>query len=122
MAKATTTATSSPLTTRKRIATGIGLLVVGLLMYALFVIGTQPGQTATFGMNLGDTAFKIPDLVVPVQPGLYALILIAVFLGAWQFARGGLRSSGRCRGSRTRRRPRSPRGTFPWRSSRYTRG
>jgi simple sugar transport system permease protein len=65
-----------------------------MLMFALFVGGTQPGQTATFGMNLGKTAFQIPDLVVPVQPALYTLIMIAVFLGAWQLARGGLRSAG----------------------------
>ena len=94
MAKQTATASTSPLTARKRVATGIALLVMGLLMYALFVTGTQPGQTATFGMNLGDTAIKIPDLALPVQPSLYALVLISVFLGAWQLARGGLRSSG----------------------------
>jgi hypothetical protein len=36
---------------------------------------------------------SVPDLVVPVQPASY-LIMIAVFLGAWQLARGGLRSPG----------------------------
>ncbi len=79
---------------RQRLATGIALLVFGLLMFALFVTGTQPGQTATFGMNLGDSAVEIPDLAVPVQPALYALILVTVFLGAWQLARGGARSAG----------------------------
>lgn len=84
----------SPYPARRRLAVGITLLVLGLLMFALFVGSTQPGQTATFGMNLGETAFQIPDLVVPVQPALYTLIMIAVFLGAWQLARGGLRSAG----------------------------
>ena len=93
MAKQDNGAASSP-PTRQRLATGIGFLVLGLLMFALFVADTMPGEVATFGMNLGDTALKIPDLVVPVQPALYALIMIAVFLGAWQLARGGLRSTG----------------------------
>jgi simple sugar transport system permease protein len=84
----------SPMPTRRRLAVGIALLVLGLLMFALFVGNTQPGQSATFGMNLGKTAFQIPDLVVPVQPALYSLVMIAVFLGAWQLARGGLRSAG----------------------------
>jgi simple sugar transport system permease protein len=84
----------SPMPTRRRLAVGIALLALGLLMFALFVGNTQAGQTATFGMNLGKTAFQIPDLVVPVQPALYTLVMIAVFLGAWQLARGGLRSAG----------------------------
>jgi ABC-type uncharacterized transport system permease subunit len=79
---------------RQRVATGITLLIVGLLIFALFVTNTLPGQTATFGMNLGDTAFEIPDLAVPVQPALYTLVMFSVFLGAWQLARGGLRSTG----------------------------
>jgi general nucleoside transport system permease protein len=94
MVKSTATATTLWMPARKRIATGIVLLVMGLLIFALFVTDTQSGQTATFGMNLGQTAAKIPDLVVPVQPSLYALALVSVSLGAWQLARGGLRSSG----------------------------
>ncbi|MFN2121792.1 MAG: ABC transporter permease [Anaerolineales bacterium] len=79
---------------RQRIGTGIALIVLGLLMFVLFVTGTQPGQTATFGMNLGETAINIPDLKVPVQPALYLLVLVSVFLGTWQLARGGARSAG----------------------------
>jgi general nucleoside transport system permease protein len=79
---------------RQRLGTGISLLVTGLLLFVLFTIGTQAGQTATFGMNLGDTAIQIPNLVIPVQPSLYALILVCVFVGAWQLARGGIRSTG----------------------------
>jgi len=86
--------TISALPNRQRVSTGIALLVIGLLMFGLFVINTQPGQVATFGMNLGDTAVTIPDLSVPVQPALYTLVMVAVFLGAWQLARGGLRSAG----------------------------
>jgi len=86
--------TISALPNRQRVSTGIALLIIGLLIFGLFVINTQPGQVATFGMNLGDTAFTIPDLSVPVQPALYTLVMVSVFLGAWQLARGGLRSAG----------------------------
>jgi simple sugar transport system permease protein len=86
--------TTLPTTNRQRIAVGLSLIVIGLLMFMLFVRGTQPGQIATFGMNVGSTALTIPDLVLPVQPALYTLIVITVFLGAWQLARGGIRSTG----------------------------
>src|SRR5512142_194895 len=79
---------------RQRLGTGIALLVTGLLLFVLFTIGTQAGQTATFGMNLGDTAIHIPDLTLPVLPTLYVLILGCVFVGGWQLARGGIRSTG----------------------------
>jgi simple sugar transport system permease protein len=93
MAQQTMNAAAS-MPNRQRVATGVTLVIIGLLMFGLFLINTQPGQTATFGMNLGDTAAQIPDLVVPVQPALYTLVMVTVFLGAWQLARGGLRSAG----------------------------
>ncbi|SRR5581483_6681121 len=79
-----------PIQNRQRITIGISLLVVGLFMLLVFTRGTQPGQTATFGMNITATskALTIPDLVLPVQPALYTFIVITVFLGAWQLARG----------------------------------
>ncbi len=79
---------------RQRLGTGLTLVIAGLLMLVLFVRGTQSGQTATFGMNTGGAALMIPDLVLPVQPTLYTLIVVTVFLGAWQLARGGIRSTG----------------------------
>lgn len=83
-------------TDRRRIASGATILVIGLLMFLLFTRGTQPGQSATFGMNVPGTsqAIQIPDLVLPVQPTLYALIVVTVFLGGWQLARGGARTLG----------------------------
>ena len=84
----------APAVDRQRLGTGILLLVTGLLMFLLFVLNTQAGQTAKFGMNTGGQAIVIPDLVLPVQPALYTLVLVTVFLGAWQLARGGLRSTG----------------------------
>lgn len=80
----------SPVQNRQRITIGIFLLIVGLFMLLVFTRGTEPGQTATFGMNITATskALTIPNLVLPVQPTLYTLIVITVFLGAWQLARG----------------------------------
>jgi simple sugar transport system permease protein len=81
---------------RQRIGSGIALLISGLLMFLFFTRGTQPGQTAVFGMNLSGSAssiFTIPDITLPVQPTLYTLIAMTVFLGAWQMARG-IRSTG----------------------------
>jgi ABC-type uncharacterized transport system permease subunit len=80
---------------RRRVTLGISLLIVGFLMMVLFLRDSQPGQQATFGMNLIGTsqAIPIPDLTLPVQPTLYALIAVTFFLGAWQIARG-IRSTG----------------------------
>ena len=77
----------APSLNRQRVGTGIALIVTGLLMFVLFVIGTQPGQKATFGMNLGSDAIQIPDLVLPVQPALYTLILVTVFLFGCELCR-----------------------------------
>ena len=93
MATQTLTATL-PVNSRRRIMFGAALVVMGLLMFLLFFPGSQAGESATFGMNLGDTAITIPNLVLPVQPTLFVLILVSVFLGAWHMARGGARSPG----------------------------
>lgn len=83
------------LNNRKRISFGLTLILTGLLIFLLFAINTEAGQTAKFGLNLGGNsqAIPIPDLVLPVQPSIYAMIFIAVFAGAWQMARG-IRSTG----------------------------
>jgi simple sugar transport system permease protein len=80
--------------TRSRI-TGLLLLATGLVMFVLFGMNLEPGQQATFGLNPGyvSQAIPIPDLVLPVQATMYVLILITLFLGGWQLARG-FRSTG----------------------------
>lgn len=85
-----TLATPVSTATRKRVISGILLILLGLIIFLLFVRGTEPGQVATFGMNMGGSsqALTIPNLALPVQPTLYILILIAVFTGAYQAARG----------------------------------
>jgi simple sugar transport system permease protein len=93
----TTTATSQvvPISTRKsQTLYGSFLLIVGLIIYLLFGLNTEPGVTTTFGMNLaGAEAVKIPDIVVPSQATVIFMALVAVFVGAYHMARG-IRSVG----------------------------
>lgn len=79
---------------RKQITFGITLIVVGLLIYLLFGINTHAGSLTTFGLNLsGSQAMEVPDFVVPAQTTVYLMAAIAVFVGAYQLARG-VRSTG----------------------------
>lgn len=79
---------------RRRISYGLVLLLVGLFIYLVFGLNTQAGSVATFGMNLsGSQAITIPDIVIPALPAIYVMMLVAVFTGAYQLARG-VRSTG----------------------------
>jgi len=84
-----------PVATRRSRITGLLLLATGLVMFLLFGMNLEPGQQAQFGLNPGyvSQAIPIPDLVLPVQTTMYVLILITLFLGGWQLARG-FRSTG----------------------------
>src|SRR5512139_424727 len=90
-----TTTSLQPIVSRERIGVGVTLIVIGLLMFLFFARGAQPGETATFGMSVARSAevVEVPDLVLPVQASLYTLILVTMFLGAWELARG-VRSTG----------------------------
>ncbi len=71
------------------------LIVTGLAILLLFGLNIKPGQLTTFGLTpLGDkNVIPIPDLILPVQPAIYVLALVAFFVGGWQLARG-IRSTG----------------------------
>jgi simple sugar transport system permease protein len=85
---------SSATEKRRRISYGLVLLAVGLFIYLVFGLNTAAGSVATFGMNLsGSQAIVIPDLAVPALPIVYFMVLVAVFAGAYQLARG-VRSTG----------------------------
>jgi len=74
---------------RTRIAYGIVLLAVGLFIYLIFGLSTQTGLQTTYGINLvGSRAVSVPDLVVPTQLTINLMAGIAVFVGAFQLARG----------------------------------
>jgi simple sugar transport system permease protein len=79
---------------RARIAYGSVLIGVGLFIFFVFGLNTQPGVQTTFGINLaGFNALPVPDLVVPAQLTVYLMAGIAVFFGAFQLARG-IKSTG----------------------------
>ena len=84
-----------PVATRRSRIMGLLLLATGLVMFVLFGMNLEPGQQAKFGLNPGyvSQAIPIPDLVLPVRTTMYVLILITLFLGGWQLARG-FRSTG----------------------------
>jgi simple sugar transport system permease protein len=74
---------------RTRIAWGVVLIVVGLLVLFLFAFSTEAGQVTKFGLNEAKAgAIKIPDLLLPTQPTNYVLALILIAFGAFQLARG----------------------------------
>jgi ABC-type uncharacterized transport system permease subunit len=75
-------------------ARGALFILLGLAMALLFTPGVEPGQQATFGLNLGvGQALPLPDLVLPVRLTIVAFALLAAFLGGWQIARGLRRTS-----------------------------
>jgi simple sugar transport system permease protein len=80
---------------RTRLAAGILLLFTGLVIILLFGVNTKPGLNTTFGLTpLGDkNVIPIPDLVLPAQPAIYMLAIVAIFVGGWQLARG-IKSTG----------------------------
>jgi simple sugar transport system permease protein len=79
---------------RKQSAYGITLILAGLLIYLLFGLNTEAGVVTTFGLNVASAqAIKIPDLIVPAQTTIYVMVALAVFVGAFQLARG-IRSTG----------------------------
>jgi ABC-type uncharacterized transport system permease subunit len=69
---------------------GVLFLAIGLAILVLFGRSLEAGQQAKFGLNPGyvSRAIPIPDLTLPVQPTIYILALLALFLGGWQLARG----------------------------------
>ncbi|MEZ0395292.1 MAG: ABC transporter permease [Anaerolineales bacterium] len=85
----------SPSFVKSRLIPGLLLFLAGVLIYLLFGSGVDWPQQATFGLNpTGRTqALVIPDLILPVKASVVVLSLVAIFLGAWQMARG-IRSGG----------------------------
>ncbi len=79
---------------RARVRFGLTLLGVGLLIYFLFAVNTQPGVRTTFGLNVsGSNALMIPDLSIPALNVVHGMVALAVFFGTFQLARG-IRSTG----------------------------
>jgi simple sugar transport system permease protein len=68
---------------------GIVFLVFALVILVFFVPGTQPGQKTTFGFDATrGQALPIGSLTFATNIALYLMIVLTVFAGAWQLARG----------------------------------
>ncbi len=95
MTQQSTNSPSTKSSTRSRLIPGSLLIATGLLMLFFFGRNLEAGQVTKFGLNSGSNsqAIPIPDLILPVQPSIYILIIAVIFLGAWQMARG-IRSTG----------------------------
>lgn len=80
----------TPKEKKRRTIFGIVFILFGLAILGLFALDSQSGQITTFGLNPGfvSGAPVVPDLSFPTQPVLYALGLIALFLGGWQLMKG----------------------------------
>src|SRR5512143_146515 len=80
---------------RGRLVMGILLIITGLAILLMFGRNIEPGLRSTFNLTpSGDTnVIPIPNLVLQVQISIYVLALLAIFVGAWQLARG-IRSNG----------------------------
>lgn len=76
--------------TRRRLISGLVLIGTGLLILFLFGLHEPAGVQAKFGLTpTGDqNVIPIPDLYLPVQTSIYCIMLITVFIGGWQLARG----------------------------------
>jgi ABC-type uncharacterized transport system permease subunit len=75
--------------TRRARTWGIVFLIFAALMLILFLPGTTGGQKTTFAFDLEQSeALPIGNLTFSTQGGLYLLTVVAVFLGAWQLAKG----------------------------------
>jgi ABC-type uncharacterized transport system permease subunit len=76
--------------TRTRLIAGILLILTGLIILLLFGLNLQPGLHTSFGLTPLDdkNVISIPAMVLPVQTSIYILVLITVFVGGWQLARG----------------------------------
>jgi simple sugar transport system permease protein len=64
-------------------------LGAGILIFLLFARGATQGQVTTFAlMPRQSQSLQVPDVQFPSLTALYAMVIISVFIGGWQLARG----------------------------------
>ena len=75
---------------RRARVVGIVFLVVGIVIFLWFALGTQAGVQTRFGLNptRGTTFLNLPDIVVPSQATLFVIAAICAFAGGYQLAKG----------------------------------
>jgi ABC-type uncharacterized transport system permease subunit len=68
---------------------GLIFLGAGLLIFLFFARTTGGDQVSTFVLNPAiSNAVPVPDVLAPSAATLYICVLMCVFVGAWQLARG----------------------------------
>ncbi len=68
---------------------GLVFLGTGLLIFLLFARTATGDQVSTFVLNPArSNAVPVPDVPAPSAATLYALVVLCVFIGGWQLARG----------------------------------
>jgi ABC-type uncharacterized transport system permease subunit len=83
------TGARSGISSRRARNYGLVFLGVGALIFLLFARTADCGQTSIFVLNAAKSrALPVPDLPLPSMLTLYGAVLVCVFLGGWQLARG----------------------------------
>jgi len=89
MASISATPSLPKISKRRATTLGIVFLVVALAIVVLFIPGTDAGQRTTFALDVTrGEALPIGALTFSTNLGLYLMVVLSVFAGAWQLARG----------------------------------
>jgi ABC-type uncharacterized transport system permease subunit len=83
----THTVVEAPVTIRRRVISGVAVLIAGLICILGWGFGADPGD-AKFTLSEFGSKFTLPTIRVPGRDGAIVLGVIVVGLGAWQLARG----------------------------------
>ena len=79
---------------RRSITFGLIFLGAGILIFLLFARGATQGQSTTFVLMPRESqSLAVPDVAFPSLTALYAFVLLSVFIGGWQLARGFRRAN-----------------------------
>mgnify|MGYP005843734835 CR=1 FL=1 len=68
---------------------GILFILLGVGVYFLFSRNIAAGTLTKFGLTIGGTAVKVPDIIVPTLASLNIMMVICILLGIVQIAKPG---------------------------------
>ncbi len=77
-----------PVSLRRRIITGVVLVLVGLVCALLLGLTAKAGRDATFQLSTPGAKWSVPDLALPARVTSIILGLLVTTMGLWQIARG----------------------------------
>ncbi len=87
----TSIATQKIETSKQRQSRIIGVLLIVLALFVVFVFGMGLSGDATFRLSRPTDPYALPNLVVPAGPFTYVAAALLAFLGARELIRGGTR-------------------------------